>query len=286
MSLGKNLSNYRKRAGLTQQQLGEHLSLSPQAISKWENDLAEPDLSTLRTLADLYKVSVDKLIAPDADISDLQEPNMEAAEEKADKKEPVGFCQTCGSIVTAETIGSQDPVIICSNCLKKRIADEKASKEMDARRAEIHRNVITSTTKTKLIKSLVVAGIVTLLFWVLSIVVFGVPGIAAGFIGSYIVFSFIACLFYDCFVNDALFEWTTKSFEFPGLIFTFDLDGVIWLIGMKLLFWILGVLLGLLAALIGISIGLITAPFVFPFIMHDVRKSITNGTESDYIDYD
>ena len=40
MTLGKKLSSYRKIAGLTQQQLGEHLNLSAQAISKWENDLA------------------------------------------------------------------------------------------------------------------------------------------------------------------------------------------------------------------------------------------------------
>ena len=70
MALGKKLANYRKLAGLTQQQLGEQLNLSPQAISKWENDLAEPDLATLRTLADLYKVSVGELIDPDTGVSE------------------------------------------------------------------------------------------------------------------------------------------------------------------------------------------------------------------------
>jgi transcriptional regulator with XRE-family HTH domain len=58
MSLGRKLANYRKLAGFTQQQLGEALNLSPQAISKWENDLAEPDLATLRALSELYKIPI------------------------------------------------------------------------------------------------------------------------------------------------------------------------------------------------------------------------------------
>ena len=62
MTLGRKLAGYRKLAGFTQQQLGEHLNLSAQAISKWEKDLTEPDLATLRVLAELYKVTVDELL--------------------------------------------------------------------------------------------------------------------------------------------------------------------------------------------------------------------------------
>ena len=75
MTLGKKLSGYRKMLGITQQQLGERLNLSPQAISKWENDLAEPDLATLKMLAELYKVSIDELL----DVITVQSQNQNTA---------------------------------------------------------------------------------------------------------------------------------------------------------------------------------------------------------------
>ena len=71
MSIGNNLTAYRKRQGLTQQQLGEILNLSSQAISKWENDQAEPDLATIRKLAELYGVSLDALLSPDAAVTPI-----------------------------------------------------------------------------------------------------------------------------------------------------------------------------------------------------------------------
>ena len=62
MTIGQKLAGYRKLSGMTQQQLGDYLNISAQAISKWEKDLSEPALATLRVLADLYKVSIDELL--------------------------------------------------------------------------------------------------------------------------------------------------------------------------------------------------------------------------------
>ena len=62
MSLGQKLAAYRRENDLTQQQLGNRLNLSAQAVSKWENDLSEPDIATLKQLADIYEVSLDELL--------------------------------------------------------------------------------------------------------------------------------------------------------------------------------------------------------------------------------
>lgn len=56
MSLGKTLTELRKKAGLTQGELGAKLNISAQAISKWENDISEPDITTLKKLSTLYNV--------------------------------------------------------------------------------------------------------------------------------------------------------------------------------------------------------------------------------------
>ena len=62
MTLGKRLKILRKMNYYTQQTLAQELNISAQAISKWENDLSEPDLATLRKLAGLYKISLSELL--------------------------------------------------------------------------------------------------------------------------------------------------------------------------------------------------------------------------------
>ena len=97
------------------------------------------------------------------------------------------------------------------------------------------------------------------------------------FVGVYIVFSFVFCLFYDCLVRDVIFYWVDKSFHAPGLIFTFDLDGIVWLIGMKVLFWFIGILFAIVAGIIGIVLGVIFAPFVFPYVVHIIVQAHKKG---------
>lgn len=55
-------AEHRKRAGLTQKQVGDYIGISPQAVSKWENGQTEPDIDTLYKLATLYNVTVDELV--------------------------------------------------------------------------------------------------------------------------------------------------------------------------------------------------------------------------------
>ena len=61
MSLGKNIAALRKKAGMTQKELGTRLFVSLQAVSRWEQG-GSPDLSVLPKLADLFGVSIDELL--------------------------------------------------------------------------------------------------------------------------------------------------------------------------------------------------------------------------------
>ena len=47
MEMGKKIRQLRFKAGLTQEQLAEKLGISPQSVSKWENAVAMPDITTL-----------------------------------------------------------------------------------------------------------------------------------------------------------------------------------------------------------------------------------------------
>lgn len=61
-TLGKRIVNNRKRLCLTQDQLAEHLGVTAQAVSKWENDQSCPDISMLPKLADIFGISTDELL--------------------------------------------------------------------------------------------------------------------------------------------------------------------------------------------------------------------------------
>ena len=55
---GDTISRLRKEKGLTQSQLGKLLNVSYQAISKWENDLAEPSLQSIEEMSKIFDVPV------------------------------------------------------------------------------------------------------------------------------------------------------------------------------------------------------------------------------------
>lgn len=60
-TMGAIIARKRKELGLTQEQLGDALGVSYQAVSKWENELSSPDISALPLLADTLGMSIDAL---------------------------------------------------------------------------------------------------------------------------------------------------------------------------------------------------------------------------------
>lgn len=61
LSLGKKISELRKEKGITQEELADKLGVSPQAVSKWENDLSCPDIMSLPDIADIFGITIDEL---------------------------------------------------------------------------------------------------------------------------------------------------------------------------------------------------------------------------------
>ena len=68
------LQNLRKMHNFTQEDIANKVNVTPQAVSKWENDLAEPDLQTLPLLANILNVSVDELLGITQTVTQLVEP--------------------------------------------------------------------------------------------------------------------------------------------------------------------------------------------------------------------
>ena len=84
-TLGKRIGMLRREKGLKQDELAEALGVSPQAVSKWENDQTCPDISLLPQLAKLLGVSVDGLLSGQQDIKPVVE--LVPAEQRKDMKD-------------------------------------------------------------------------------------------------------------------------------------------------------------------------------------------------------
>ena len=69
LKIGEKIAKYRKLKGYTQEQLGEFLGVSGQAVSKWENG-GVPDTYLLPNIAKVLGVSVDILFGVEKKISD------------------------------------------------------------------------------------------------------------------------------------------------------------------------------------------------------------------------
>ena len=65
MTIGEKLAEKRKAKGFTQDEVAEKLGVTPQAVSKWENNVSCPDISLLPQVAKLYNSTVDELLSPD-----------------------------------------------------------------------------------------------------------------------------------------------------------------------------------------------------------------------------
>lgn len=61
-TIGTRIGRLRRRNGLTQEDLAVKLGVTPQAVSKWENDISCPDISLLPELVKILGVTSDELL--------------------------------------------------------------------------------------------------------------------------------------------------------------------------------------------------------------------------------
>ena len=88
----------RKRFSLTQSELAEKVGVSNHAVSKWENGVNQPDISTLQTLCKLFDLTMDDFLrlangAPEDEVFSKKEENSES---QPDKKSGKGYNNSNG----------------------------------------------------------------------------------------------------------------------------------------------------------------------------------------------
>ena len=70
INIGNKIRELRKKKGITQEALASVLSVSPQAVSKWESGLTYPDMEMIPVIAGYFEVSMDILF--DYDVREMK----------------------------------------------------------------------------------------------------------------------------------------------------------------------------------------------------------------------
>ena len=83
-TLGKRIAALRKQKDLRQDDIAQLLDVSPQAVSKWENDQTCPDIGLLPKLAQILGVTTDELLSGK---QELQEVRLLPPEQRKDIKD-------------------------------------------------------------------------------------------------------------------------------------------------------------------------------------------------------
>lgn len=113
MSVGSNIRNLREKKGVSQKELSDVLSVTPQAVSRWENDAVEPSIETLRMMSSYFEVSLDVLLQKEppkeetvVDAASETEESLTPGStnpEESPKDKPIhelaGLCARCGKAI-------------------------------------------------------------------------------------------------------------------------------------------------------------------------------------------
>lgn len=292
MNVGKNISYLRTKEKMTQKDLAGILHLTPQAVSRYENGQVEPGLDILRSLSETFHVNIDDLVSKDlTSASEPPSPSepIEVPETTSQKDISAALeskiydhCENCGQPFDEDNpeftdIDGTGEHHYCEECYrlalspdgaeefakrKSGVPDERLTKKKSA----IHNPVAFGWA----IATCVVTMAITILtgvflykdsdvktMWIL---------IASSIVVGYLFFSLVYCLIEPTYIQDVFLEILQIGFvKFPGIIFSFDLDGIAFLVIMKVLFWILGALFALFALSLAVAIGGFLAMFSFPF---------------------
>lgn len=72
-TFGKRFNTLRKKHHLTQEEIAKKLNITPQAVSKWENNISAPDIFLLSEIADIFNITIDELLGNEAETVKLVE---------------------------------------------------------------------------------------------------------------------------------------------------------------------------------------------------------------------
>lgn len=295
MTFGEKLKKLRLSKGYTQKDLADKLNVTFQTISKWENNTNEPDFTTLKEISKIFSCSIEYLFSDDEEENKVQ-TIVKADSEKIEQqpiKRVINKCRYCKKdiyegdlthqIEEMTSSGKKEILTICDSCFQKE--EEKNKKKLEAIQKTLKEpiptykhGVISERNDSKSLQLGIGIGIaaviIAIIYFVCNVSKYGVIWAVFGpIITGYVVLATVYCISSSSFIGTTFVSIASWSIRFPGIIFSFDLDGIAFLIAMKLLFAILGFMISIFAFLLAFFIAAIISVFAFiPLVIYNNRK--------------
>ena len=279
MEYGEKIAALRKSKGLTQAELGAELNVTYQAVSKWERGESLPDFATMSKISKLFGVPLEYF--DEGELPAEKETAAAAVAPTVEGPKMLGVCKECGRVVNEGEEFSTEPTLVCKKCHEAKIAEAEKKKREEAEKARRAAAYEKADAKRKLNVGLILGGVAggaLLIFLIICGIVAGNKEEAGYYaIGSIILiiigFTFTAQMFWGGVVRSMFCEGGVLIGT-PGVIFSLDLDGIIFLIGIKILFAVLKMLLLVLTTLLFAFVAVVISPFTFvPSLIINVRNA-------------
>lgn len=305
MTLGQKIKKARIAVNLTQKELADQLSVTFQTVSKWESDTNEPDLTTLRAIAKLLNVTLEYLVSEEEEephpkpepqpiniIPIIPTPSPEPEQRQ------IGFCADCNASIMegdhyhrVERVtpsGVKETVLVCEACfnaheeeMERRAneIEEELNQKPEIKKGNLFSRIVSRDDRKPLIWAMVLGLIAMIAVLVVCIIYYQKIGlgwtIGAPLLAGYSLMATIYCIFTASFVSDVFTSVASWSVRFPGLIFTWSLEGIAWLIAMKLLFFVLGIFIGIATFFLAVGISAVLSAFAFiPLLIYNKKHYV------------
>ncbi len=244
LNYGKTITALRKQRGMTQAELGEALSVTYQAVSKWENGLSQPSIDVLADICKIFNITMDEFI---------KIAGGDQGEEVAiSYNEPALTSEETAAIVREELNKME---------AKKQQAIIDAQKERERKQKEQDKIVEMQEREGHLVGFGVTCAI-SVAILILSIIFINY---ITAIVLLYASFAFGMHLGHDTFIEDFFIGSWTMSITMPGVIFSLDVDGLLFFLAYKCLIapiasFFIGLAVGIGGTLLAIIMSMVSFP--------------------------
>jgi transcriptional regulator with XRE-family HTH domain len=291
MDCGEKIAFLRKTNNMTQAELGDSLNVTYQAVSKWERGESHPDYETISKIAKLYGVPITYFEEGGENEVTIAQTSTQVLTQSQTESEPeqpktIGVCTCCGRmLVEGEEVQGEEK-LICQPCYDKqkkeeeekakqaRIAAEKAKREAERKKQEEeNKQRLAAAMAQKQIRRRRNRGLIIAIFpAVIALIILISKCVKYGTTYSWLIpltillpiflYTYVAQLFWDGAVL-----WMSlcgiRLTRMPGVIFSFDWDGLKFLIIVKLIFAAIKIIVFLVTWGVCVAAAILISPFTF-----------------------
>lgn len=276
---GTKIAELRTANKMTQAQLGAMLNVTSQAVSKWENGLSEPDIESIKKMCQIFNISFDEFFGA---VKPSDAP-AEAEQPKQEQQVILAYCEVCDKPMSNPkeyrvSIVNGIQHTTCLECAAKQDEEARVNKEKQRQREEQAR---IAEGKRQLRKGMlwgIVGAVVLAAIALVTGIVINEPlvYILGTILCAYGGFTFVTQMIWDNSVS-TVFMFFLRTLKLPGVIFTLDIDGILFLIFVKILGAIISSLFTTLCFVAGVFVAVAYSMVLFPFaLIKEMRDVLAN----------